>query len=199
MKSLGLFAVVFKKFRPQSSKSQNQDLPNLLEQDFSAERINEKWIADITYIYTIQNGWCYLASILDLASHKIVGYEFGTSMDASLVVGALDKAMYNQNFPKEVIVHSDRGSQYLSKEYLKATTTHKVKCSYSAKCNPYDNATMESFHAILKKEEVYQKTYLNYEQAKLALFEYIEGWYNRNRIHGSIGYMTPMEYEKSIA
>lgn len=199
MKHMGLFAVVFKRFRPQRSKSNDEALPNLLEQDFSAKAINQKWVGDITYIHTLRDGWCYLASIMDLASQKIVGYEFSRSMDASLVVKALRKAMFNQNYPKGVIIHTDRGSQYLSKEYLKATDQYQVRRSYSAKANPYDNAAMESFHAILKKEEVYQNTYINYEHAKLALFEYIEGWYNRNRIHGSIGFMTPVEFEKSVA
>lgn len=176
MKHIGLFAVIFKKFRPQSSKSKDKDLPNLLKQDFSADKINKKWVVDITYIYTVKDGWCYLASIMGLCSQKIVGYEFSRTMDASLVIKALDKAMFNQNYPSGVIIHTDRGSQYVSKDYLKTASKYQVKCSYSSKANSYDNAPMEAFHAILKKEEVYQKNYQSFEQAKLALFEYIEGW-----------------------
>ncbi|SMB85204.1 Transposase InsO and inactivated derivatives [Desulfonispora thiosulfatigenes DSM 11270] len=199
MKNLGLFAVVFKKFRPQSSKPEEKNLPNLLKQDFKAQTINQKWVADITYIHTLSDGWCYLASIMDLASHKIIGYEFSRSMDSKIVTDALHNAMLSQGTPRDVIIHTDRGSQYLSSSYLETTDKYNVRRSYSAKGNPYDNAVIESFHSILKKEEVYQKTYLSFEQAKLALFEYIEGWYNRNRIHGSIGFMTPDEFEKSVA
>lgn len=198
MKKLGIMAVTVKRFKPKRSVSTDNDLPNLLMRDFSASRINQKWVADITYIHTLKDGWCYLASILDLCSHKVVGFEFGQKMDKSLVIKALDKAMLRQGKPENVILHTDRGSQYLSNEYIVKSDLYKVQRSYSSKGNPYDNAVIESFHAILKKEEVYRKVYRSFEEARKELFKYIEGWYNNRRIHGSINYMTPNEYEALI-
>lgn len=195
MNRLGLFSKTIKRFRPHKTKSTNEDLPNLLNRDFSAIKPNEKWVADITYIYTLRDGWCYLASILDLDTHKVVGYSFGEKMDKSLVISALDKAMLRQGKPTNVILHTDRGSQYLSTEYIVKTDVYQCRRSYSAKGNPYDNAVIESFHAILKKEEVYRKAYRDFDEARKSIFKYIEGWYNNRRIHGSIFYMTPNEFE----
>lgn len=199
MKNMGLFAVVIKRYKPKNSKANNDELPNLLKQDFSTSSLNHKWVADITYIHTLQHGWCYLASVLDLHSHKIVGYQFSKRMDESLVIKALEKAMFRQGFPQNVVIHTDRGSQYLSKNYIATIDKYGAKRSYSAKGNPYDNAVIESFHAILKKEEVYRNIYRSYDEASSALFEFIESWYNNKRIHGSIGYLTPNEFEKLAA
>lgn len=196
MKKLGLRSIVTKKFKPQSTKPTTEDLPNLLKQDFTTTRLNEKWVADITYIHTHKNGWCYLASILDLHSKKIIGYEFSKSMNKEIVLSALDKAMLRQGNPQNVIIHTDRGSQYLSKKYIQAIEKYNCQRSYSAKGNPFDNAVIESFHATLKKEEVYRSYYHTFEEANIALFQYIEGWYNSRRIHGSIDYLTPNEFEK---
>ncbi|WP_420829637.1 integrase core domain-containing protein [Crassaminicella indica] len=107
--------------------------------------------------------------------------------------------MLRQGKPKNVIIHTDRVSQYLSKDYIKAIEGYGAKRSYSAKGNPYDNAVIKSFHAILKKEEIYQNIYRSYEKANLAIFEFIESWYNNKRIHSSIGYLTPNEFEKLAA
>lgn len=199
MKKLGIRAIITKKYKPQKSVSTNQDLPNLLKQDFSTTKLNQKWVADITYIYTGKDRWCYLASILDLHSKKIVGYEFSKTMDKEIVISALNKAMLRQGNPKNVIIHSDRGSQYLSSKYIKLVESYSCQRSYSAKGNPFDNAVIESFHAILKKEEVYRSNYKSFEEANMALFQYIEGWYNSRRIHSSIDYMTPNEFEKNAA
>lgn len=195
MKNLGLFAKTIKKFKPNKIKPSELELPNHLNGDFKAPKINMKWVADITYIHTIKDGWCYLASVMDLCSHKIVGYSFSKSMDKNIVVKALQKALTNQGNPKNVIIHTDRGSQYLSKDYIDLVDASECIRSYSAKGNPYDNAPIESFHAILKKEEVYRKVYLTYEDANIEIFKFIEGWYNRKRIHSSIGYLTPNEFE----
>ncbi len=195
MKKLGLRAVVLRRFKPHSTKTTDADLPNLLSRDFTASKPCEKWVADITYIHTLKDGWCYLASILDLHTHKVVGYEFSKRMDKELVIKALDKAMLRQRKPENVILHTDRGSQYLSTAYIVKTDQYKCRRSYSAKGNPYDNAVIESSHAILKKEEVYRKVYRNFDEAQKSLFKYIEGWYNNRRIHGSIGYMTPNQFE----
>lgn len=199
MKNMGLFAVVIKRYKHKNSKVNNDELPNLLNQDFSTNSLNEKWVADITYIHTLQHGWCYLASIMDLHSHKIIGYQFSKRMDEAIVIKALEKAMFRQGFPKYVTIHTDRGAQYLSKNYIAATDNYCARRSYSAKGNPYDNAVIESFHAILKKEEVYRNVYRSYDEASVALFEFIESWYNNKRIHGSIGYLTPNEFEKHAA
>lgn len=195
MKQLGIFPITLKKFKPHKSQSTTEDLPNLLKRDFNATKPNEKWVADITYIHTLKDDWCYLASILDLYTHKVVGYSFGQKMDKNLVINALDKAMLRQRMPENVILHTDRGSQYLSTEYIIKTDDYKCRRSYSAKGNPYDNAVIESFHAILKKEEVYRKVYRDFSEAQKSLFKYIEGWYNNRRIYGSIFYMTPNEFE----
>ena len=136
---------------------------------------------------------------MDLRSHKIIGYQFSKSMDKTIVTNALKKALSNQKYPKNVIIHTDRGSQYLSKQYIEFVESNKCIRSYSAKGNPYDNAEIESFHAILKKEEAYRKIYHTFEEANISIFRFIEGWYNRNRIHSSINYLTPHEFEKLAA
>lgn len=123
MKKMGLIAIIIKRFKPQNSHSSDLDLPNLLNQNFEASRPNEKWVADITYIHTIKDGWCYLASILDLYTHKLIAFEFSKKMDKSIVIKALDKAMLRQGKPEGVILHTDRGSQYTSTEYIVKTDT----------------------------------------------------------------------------
>lgn len=196
MNSMGLRSIVVKKFRPYSTKNSIEERENVLNRDFSATNINEKWVGDITYIHTIKDGWCYLASVMDLYSKKIVGYSFGKSMTTDLVIDALNNA-YNTQMPDEGLVfHSDLGSQYTGTEFSKYVKELKIIQSFSKKGCPYDNACIESFHAVLKKEEVHRVKYFDFESARLALFEYIEGWYNRKRIHSSIGYITPEECEK---
>ncbi|PAD66028.1 IS3 family transposase, partial [Bacillus sp. 7586-K] len=187
MKAAGLFSIVRKKFRPQSSKVKVIDRDNLLNQDFTTTTINEKWVADITYINTLRDGWCYLASVMDLHSKKIVGYSFGRTMVTDLVIKALNNALDTQHPSEGLILHSDLGSQYTSEDFQKLCETKKIKQSFSKKGCPYDNACIESFHAILKKEEVHHVTYLDYKTASLAMFQFIEGWYNRKRIHSSLG------------
>lgn len=133
---------------------------------------------------------------MDLRSHKIIGYQFSKSMDKTIITNAFKKALSNQKYPKNVIIHTDRGSQYLSKQYIEFVESNKCIRSYSVKGNPYDNAEIESFHAILKKEEVYRNIYHTFEEANVSIFRFIEGWCKRNRIHSSISYLTPHEFEK---
>jgi transposase InsO family protein len=196
MKKLGIRSIVVKKYRPHKTDKVYDKGENLLNRDFSTTSINEKWVADITYIHSLKDGWTYLASILDLHTQKIVGYSYSKTMDTSLVLKALDNAIVSQKPGKGLIIHSDRGSQYTSKEYREAVESKKFKLSYSAKGCPYDNACIESFHALLKKECVYLHTFIDYKHAQKELFKYIEGFYNRKRIHSSINYMTPNEYEQ---
>lgn len=196
MKSVGLRSVVIKRFRPQKSDSVYAGGENLLNRDFTTTNINQKWVSDITYIHTLQDGWCYLASIMDLATNKIIGWHFSRNMDTELVITTLNNAVKTQNnLSNELILHSDRGSQYTSHVYQNAVKSLHIRQSFSAKGCPYDNAPIESFHAILKKELVNRRIFKDYEHAKAELFQYIEGRYNRNRIHSGIDYLTPQQME----
>ena len=132
---------------------------------------------------------------MDLCSRKIIGYAYGTSMTAELAVKAVENACLNVRDTKGIILHSDLGSQYTSKTSEDCLSGKEILHSFSRKGNPYDNACMESFHSVLKKEEIYLHTYQDSKEARRAIFEYIEGWYNRKRIHSSIGYLTPQQKE----
>ena len=196
MKQASIRSNIVKKYKPTSSSSNVEERENLLAQDFTTETINEKWVADITYIHTVQDGWCYLASLQDLHTKKIVGYKFGRRMTMDLVLDALENAVMAQQPALGLILHTDLGVQYTSADFRERLWQHGIIPSYSRKGCPYDNACIESFHATLKKEEVYRTRYANFEVARMALFRYIEGWYNRKRIHGSIGYSAPDVFEK---
>lgn len=199
MRALGIKSVVIKKFRPCRSDAVYNGGENLLKRDFSTTTINQKWVSDITYIHTLANGWCYLASIMDLATNKIIGWHFSHNIDTTLVMNALNNAIItNSNLPEELIIHSDRGSQYTSHEYRNKIKQLNIKQSFSAKGCPYDNAPIESFHAILKKELVHRRVFKNFEQAKIEIFKYIESRYNRNRIHSALGYITPQQAENNF-
>jgi len=195
MKKLNIASVVVKQFRPYSSKSEIIERKNILCRDFRTKTINEKWVGDITYIHTIKNGWCYLASVMDLHTRKIVGYSFAKNMDTNLIITALKNAYETQRPNGSLIFHSDLGTQYTSEAFMDQLKRYDITASYSGKGCPYDNACIESFHSILKKEEVNRVIYYDFAAARLALFKYIEGWYNRQRIHGSIGYLTPQAKE----
>lgn len=198
MKKAGMRAITQKKYRPQVSKHQVEARDNLLNRDISTTTINEKWVADITYIHTLRDGWCYLASVLDLQTKKVVGYSFSRTMTTELVTKAFDNAFETQQPAEGLVLHTDLGSQYSSEDFRNHVQSKGVKQSFSHKGCPYDNACIESFHAILKKEEVHHVTYVDYASAKIALFQYIEGWYNRKRIHSSLGYKTPQAIEDQI-
>lgn len=195
MKFLGLKSIIIKKYNHAGNfKTDNtKEYPNLLEQDFFSSIPSQKWVGDITYIYTKETGWTYLAIVMDLFDLKIVGWSYGLNMTDDLVIDAFKKALINRGLNEDGIFHSDRGSQYTSNDYEKLLNTLKIKHSYSKKGYPYDNASMESFNAILKKEEVNVNNYETFEEAKLAIFEFIESWYNNKRIHSTIGYITPNE------
>ena len=198
MKFLGLSSITIKKFNHagKSKTDDTKEYPNLLEQDFTTDKPSQKWVGDITYIYTKETGWTYLAVVMDLFDLKVVGWSYGTSMTDDLAIDAFNKALINRGLAKGGIFHSDRGSQYTSNDYEELLSTLKIRHSYSKKGYPYDNASMESFNAILKKEEVNQRSYVTFEEARLAIFEFIESWYNNKRIHSSLGYITPNEKER---
>lgn len=202
MKFLGLRSIVIKKFNHAgNSKTDNvKGYPNLLEQDFFADKPSQKWVGDITYIYTKETGWTYLAIVMDLFDLKVIGWSYGLNMTETLVIDAFNKAMINRKLNKDGIFHSDRGSQYTSNDFEQLLEELEIKHSYSKKGYPYDNASMESFNAILKKEEVNVNNYETFNEAKLAIFEFIESWYNNQRIHSSLGYITPnQKYNNYIA
>ena len=193
MKILGLRSITVKKFNHagKSNTDSTKEYPNLLEQDFFASIPSKKWVGDITYIYTRETGWTYLAIVMDLFDLKVVGWTYGKNMTDDLVIGAFKKALVNRGLDKDGIFHSDRGSQYTSNDFEHLLEEHGIKHSYSKKGYPYDNASMESFNAILKKEEVNVNMYKTFEEAKIVIFEFIESWYNNKRIHSSLGYITP--------
>lgn len=204
MKALGLRSIIVKKFNHSGNKKvDDKNKKNLLDQNFNAEKPSKKWVGDITYIYTKETGWTYLAIVMDLFDLKIIGWSYGKNMTSELVVSAFEKAKVARGVTKGMIFHSDLGSQYTSNEYEKILLENNVKHSYSKKGYPYDNASMESFNAILKKEEVNVNTYTTFIEAKLAIFEFIESWYNNTRIHSTLDYKTPNqkynEYIKNIA
>jgi transposase InsO family protein len=169
--------------------------PNLLDREFSAVLPNQKWVSDITYIDTSE-GWLYLASILDLHSRRVVGWAMSDKMDAALVNQALQMALTNRQPSAGFLHHSDRGSQYTSEEYQQQLAALQCQVSMSRPGNCYDNAVMESFFATLKTECATSR-FTSKAEARTALFEYIEGWYNRQRLHSSLDYLSPVEYELS--
>jgi putative transposase len=196
MKEMGLRSCTVKKYKATTNSKHNLPVyENVLNRKFTVDAPNKVWVADITYIATGQ-GWVYLASLMDLYSRKIVGWAAGDRMTKGLVLDALDDAYVNQGRPKGVLHHSDRGSQYASDAYRKRISKYKMIGSMSRKGNCYDNASIESFHSVLKKEMVYRTTFRTRKQAYDALSEYIDFDYNRIRIHSSIKYLTPHKCEK---
>ncbi len=197
MKYLNICAKTKRKFKHTTDSEHNKAVyPNLVNQDFKARQMNEIWVSDITYIRT-QEGWLYLAVVLDLYSRKVIGWSFGKRINRHLVCRALEMALFNRNYPENVIIHSDRGSQYCSNKYHKMLKTYKLKGSMSAKGSCYDNAVAESFFHTLKVEHVYDFTYKTRKQAKRSIFWYIEAFYNRKRRHSTIGYVSPMHFEQN--
>jgi transposase InsO family protein len=195
MKKANLVARKREKWHPQTT---NRDLrnrvePNLLGQDFRASSPNQKWVTDITYIDT-KEGWYYLAAVLDLYSRSIVGWGMSATIDRALVISALQMALYRRRPGKGLLHHSDRGSQYTSDDYLDKLEKAGCQISMSGTGNCYDNAAMESFFSTLKTELVYYR-FESRKEARAKIFWYIESWYNRARIHSSLGYLSPMEFE----
>ena len=167
--------------------------PNLLNQNFSALAPNQKWVTDITYIDTAE-GWLYLASVLDLFSRRIVGWAMADHMEDSLVEEAWNMALLQRQPEAGLLHHSDQGRQYTSTSYQNRLALSQCQVSMSRAGNCYDNATMESFIGTLKTECASQP-FATRDQARTAIFEYIEAWYNRQRLHSSLGYLSPVEFE----
>ena len=172
--------------------------PNLLNQNFKVNRANVAWVGDITYIYTSE-GWLYVSTFLDLYSRKIVGLSTGNCLDTDLVIRSLNQAINRRRPGPGLILHSDRGVQYTSNEYKKIACENRFVLSMSAKGNCYDNAAMETFFHTLKTEHVFFYNYKTRLEAIASIFEYIEVFYNRQRIHSTLNYMTPIEFEQLAA
>ena len=196
MHQMGLKSIVVKKFKRQRTPKRQLPYDNVLDQNFNAERPNTTWVTDITYIWTKRHKWCYLASVMDLFNRSIVGYSVSRTMTVNLAKDALMKALSRRNKDDKLIHHSERGVQYTSAEYLKALTENGIQASLSGAGNCYDNACIEAFHSILKKELIYRKSYDSVEEVEKDLFMYIEGFYNSRRVHSSLGYLSPNEYER---
>jgi putative transposase len=168
---------------------------NVLDRQFSAEAPNQKWVADFTYIWTAQ-GWLYVAAVIDLFSRRVVGWSMSDTMTAQLVTDALVMAIWRRGKPDALLHHSDQGSQYTSEQFQRLMADNGVSCSMSRSGNCWDNAAMESFFSSLKTERIARKTYRTRNQAKQDVFDYIERFYNPTRRHSTLGYISPMEFER---
>ena len=169
------------------------ELQNILDEQFNPDRPNTVWCSDITYIWTI-DGFVYLTSIMDLFSRKIIAWTLSETLEVSCVIDTINKAKARRNIDQPLIIHSDHGSQYVGTEYKKAT--ENMQRSYSKKAFPWDNACIESFHSIIKREWLNRFKIRDYKQAYRLIFEYLEAFYNTKRIHSHCNYMSPNEFER---
>ena len=198
MKRLSL--VVKRKKRFKNTTDSKHNLPiasNLLNREFESNKIDSKYVGDITYIYT-KEGWLYLATVIDLYSRKIVGWSMDDNMKTPLVNNALLMALQHRNPKEGLLWHTDRGSQYASEDHRRLCRHYGIIQSMSRKGNCWDNAVAESFFHTLKTELVYQVTYETKAQANQSIFEYIEVHYNRKRMHSANNYLSPVDYEEKM-
>ena len=201
MQDLGLSSRVSKAFTPTTTKSDpaKQPAPNLLDRDFTAERPNQKWVTDITYLPTL-SGWVYLAVVLDCFSRKVVGWSLGDSLATTLVAEALRRAVESRRpVGRELLHHSDRGCQYTSGAYQQTLRRLGIECSMSRTGECYDNAVAERFFWSLKHEWTKHDTFADLEAARLSVFKYVETFYNPVRLHQTLGYKSPDQFEAEYA
>jgi putative transposase len=199
MRALGLHARPRRRFRTTTKANPaHPTAPNLLNRQFAASRPNQRWVTDITYIWTAE-GWCYLAAILDLFSRRVVGWALDTTLTTSLPLRALDHAMRRRAPTLGLQHHSDRGCQYTSQDYRAALSRLGIEVSMSRKGNCWDNAVAESFFATLKTELIYRRSWSSRVELRAAVFDYIEIFYNRQRLHSTLDYKTPDQIEKEYA
>lgn len=196
MREKGLCGRQKGRYRAQTTDSNHDHpiAPNLMAQAPKATQPNQIWVGDITYIET-QEGWLYLAAILDRYSRKIVGWAMSERIDTALVLKALAMALLHRQPPVNLLFHSDRGVQYASADYRRALTQAGLLASMSRKGNCYDNATMESFWSTLKLELVYRRDFVTRSQARSQIFDYIESFYNRQRTHSALDFQSPVDFE----
>jgi len=199
MREEGIRAKGMRKFRVTTNSSHHHPVAqNLLKRQFSVDQVvapNRVWASDITYLAT-REGWLYLAVVLDLSSRRVVGWSMKHTIDKSLVMAALGAAIAHRKPERGVLHHSDRGSQYACADHRKLLIENGIQCSMSRKGDCWDNAVAESFFATLKKELAAGADWKSREEARADLFEYIEVWYNRERQHSSLGYLSPADYEE---
>jgi transposase InsO family protein len=196
MSAAGLRPKTRRKFRVKTTDSKHDHpiAPDLLGRDFTATEPNRVWVSDITYIPT-DEGWLYLASTMDLFSRMVVGWSMSSTLKATVVVDALKMAIHRRTPEAGLVHHSDRGVQYASAEFRALLGAHGFHASMSRTGNCYDNAAKESFFHTLKTELVHHESYRTRDEARASVFEYIEAFYNRQRIHSTLGYLSPAEFE----
>ena len=168
---------------------------NVLDRQFSADAPNRKWVADFTYIWTAE-GWLYVAAVIDLFSRRVVGWSMKAEMTAQLVTDALMMAIWRRGKPDALLHHSDQGSQYTSEQFQRLMTDNGVTCSMSRSGNVWDNAAMESFFSSLKTECIANETYRIRNQVRVDMVDYIERFYNPTRRHSTLGYLSPVDFER---
>ena len=168
---------------------------NILDRQFNVKGVNAVWASDVSYFWT-RSGWLYLAVVMDLHSRRIIGWCMRTRIDAALTKEALEMAFINRKPQRELLHHSDQGAEYSNKEYQGLLKSHGMTCSMSRKANCYDNAVVESFFKTIKVELARQQKFQSCEEARAAIFEYIEVFYNRKRLHSTLGYRSPADYER---
>jgi transposase InsO family protein len=196
MKEMGLKAIPEEKYVVTTDSDHDMTIyPNVLNRQFDVDTPNTVWVADITYIWTVE-GWLYLASIMDLFSRKIVGWNLGPTMKKELTIEALKMSMATRQPDSGLIHHSDRGSQYCSKNYIQELNEANIQISMSKKGDPYDNACIESFHATIKKELIYRFRFESRAEATRAINHYISNRYNERRKHSKLGYLSPNNFER---
>jgi putative transposase len=181
---------------PQDHGERSAIADNVLDRQFQADAPNQKWVADFTYIWTAE-GWLFAAVVLDLYSRRVVGWSMQSSMSAQLVADALMMAIWRRGRPVQLLHHSDQGSQYTSDHFQKLLKGQGITCSMSRAGEVWDNSAMESFFSSLKTERTARKVYRTREQARADVFDYIERFYNPRRRHSTLGYVSPMEFEKA--
>lgn len=194
VRALGLNAESTRRMRRRSASNDDACAPNSLARHFGASRPNEKWVTDITYVHT-DEGWCYLAVVLDLYARAVIGWAMSSTADTHLVRRALEEALLRRKPRRGLLHHSDRGCQYTAGDYLDALTAHGIRVSMSRVGNCWDNAVAESFFATLKKDLVHRHPWRSRLELRAAVFDYIECFYNRKRLHSAIGYRAPATAE----
>lgn len=198
MRLHGWRAKAARKYKATTNSNHNLPVaPNLLQQNFMANRPNEKYVSDITYVWT-EEGWLYLAVVMDLYSRMVVGWAMSERMTSKLVIDALQMAMWRRKMPRDVIVHSDRGSQYCSHDYQAFLAKHGLICSMSKRGDCYDNAAMESWNHSFKVEAIHGERFSTRADAKNHVFDYIDVYYNRKRLHSRLGYLSPVYFEAQM-
>lgn len=196
MKRFGIRAKTKRKFKATTdSKHKLPTASNILNRNFNPTAPNKVWAGDITYLST-KEGWLYLAVVLDLYSRKVVGWSMGETLNRELTLEAMRMAIRQRQPGSDLLSHSDRGSQYASNDYQTLLKTYGITCSMSRKGNCWDNSVVESFFGTLKQEHIFFCDFMSRDEARRSVFEWIEGFYNRDRIHSTLGYRSPNEYER---